>query len=293
MGSRWLVGILAYPITPPNPITLSWLAAEMQRSKTRARVPGPLFAERMTNSYSFAECAPSVANFLLPEEREAAKQSARDLCIPGLDTAADKVFEVEVSEDAFGWFKGSGLARATPSVLASLDQDTKTPGLRFVWSFDGMTFSNAFARTRSIAVKMGIQDRPWASKVWTGILDPSYVGHVVEIQEHDQPGFCFISFFNDKADWSRETFGPGDRYSGVIEHIRRELKEIEANPSDLTEWVDVIFLAMDGAWRSAGADGEAIVLKMLEKHKINRERRWPDWRSLGADGVSEHVKDEE
>lgn len=172
-------------------------------------------------------------------------------------------------------------------------QDTKTPGLRFVWSFDGMTFSNAFARTRSIAVKMGIQDRPWASKVWTGILDPSYVGHVVEIQEHDQPGFCFISFFNDKADWSRETFGPGDRYSGVIEHIRRELKEIEANPSDLTEWVDVIFLAMDGAWRSAGADGEAIVRKMLEKHKINRERRWPDWRSLGADGVSEHVKDEE
>lgn len=97
----------------------------------------------------------------------------------------------------------------------------------------------------------------------------------------------------NKADWSRETFGPGDRYSGVIEHIRRELKEIEANPSDLTEWVDVIFLAMDGAWRSSGADGEAIVRKMLEKHKINRERRWPDWRSLGADGVSEHVKDEE
>ncbi len=35
------------------------------------------------------------------------------------------------------------------------------------------------------------------------------------------------------------TFGPGLRL-GVIDHIRKELFEVEADPTDLSRWVDVI-----------------------------------------------------
>lgn len=105
--------------------------------------------------------------------------------------------------------------------------------------------------------------------------------------------FDFATFADEKAKWSAETFGPGDRYAGVVNHIRKELEEIEANPSDLSEWVDVILLAMDGAWRSAGADGEALVRAMLEKQQKNTRRRWPDWRTLAPGQVSEHDRSDE
>lgn len=60
--------------------------------------------------------------------------------------------------------------------------------------------------------------------------------------------------FDRRAAWSLRTFGAGDKYKGVVEHIRRELAEIEADPSSLVEWVDVVMLAMDGALeRESGA----------------------------------------
>lgn len=98
------------------------------------------------------------------------------------------------------------------------------------------------------------------------------------------------AFFDAKAAWSLETFGPGDRYAGVVAHIRKELAEVEAKPADLEEWVDVVLLAMDGAWRSAGADGAAFVAALRAKDAKNRGRTWPDWRTLKPGDVSEHVK---
>ena len=82
------------------------------------------------------------------------------------------------------------------------------------------------------------------------------------------------AFYDRKAEWSRATFGGGSRWRGLIEHIRAELDEIASEPSDLTEWVDVVLLAMDGAAR-AGHDGEAFVRALLAKHEINTRRTWP------------------
>lgn len=101
--------------------------------------------------------------------------------------------------------------------------------------------------------------------------------------------FDLTSFFNEKRRWSEETFGPGDRYAGVVEHIRKELDEILEKPDDLVEWIDVVLLAMDGAWRSAGADGERFVRTLTEKQEKNTRRSWPDWRTLRPNQVSEHV----
>ena len=87
--------------------------------------------------------------------------------------------------------------------------------------------------------------------------------------------------------WSRETFGPGTRLLGVLDHIRKELTEIEADPTDLGEWVDVLILAFDGAWR-AGWEPQQIIDAIKAKQARNEARTWPDWRGLSEDVAIEH-----
>ena len=94
-----------------------------------------------------------------------------------------------------------------------------------------------------------------------------------------------------QIDWSRRTFGPGERTSGVIKHIQKELQEIQANPKDIYEWVDVIILALDGAWR-AGHSAEEIALALHDKQEINFGREWPDWRQFGDEPI-EHIRKED
>jgi hypothetical protein len=77
---------------------------------------------------------------------------------------------------------------------------------------------------------------------------------------------------DEKSRWSLKTFGPGKRTRGLVEHIRRELDEILANPDDLTEPVDVILLAMD---LYARAGGKSLLEDLRKKHNINTWRTWP------------------
>lgn len=78
-----------------------------------------------------------------------------------------------------------------------------------------------------------------------------------------------------------------DLAAGVVDHIRRELKEIEAAPTDLSEWVDVVILALDGAWRS-GATPAQITAAIVAKQAKNEGRTWPDWRTADPDKAIEH-----
>lgn len=96
-------------------------------------------------------------------------------------------------------------------------------------------------------------------------------------------------FIRDQKIFSEKTFGPGPRTQGITAHIRNELLEIAEDPTDLMEWVDVILLAMDGAWR-AGHSPSDIEDAMHRKLQINKNRTWPDWRSAG-DGAIQHVRD--
>ncbi len=89
--------------------------------------------------------------------------------------------------------------------------------------------------------------------------------------------------------FSRATFGPGARTAGVCDHIRKELAEIEAAPADITEWVDVVLLALDGAWRS-GATPEQNAEAIQAKQTKNEGRDWPDWRTAPTDRAIEHVR---
>lgn len=99
-------------------------------------------------------------------------------------------------------------------------------------------------------------------------------------------------YIQRQKDWSELTFGPGHRSKGVVAHIRKELKEIEEDPLDLKEWVDVIILALDGAWRT-GATPHEIVLALLDKQQRNAARTWPDWRTMSEDQAIEHDRSAE
>ena len=105
--------------------------------------------------------------------------------------------------------------------------------------------------------------------------------------------------------FSRTTFGParGHVYGdirvpdpliatlGVIDHLNKEMVEVAADPGDLSEWIDVVILAIDGAWR-AGFSAEEIVMGLVAKQLKNERRKWPDWRTAEPGKAIEHVKEE-
>lgn len=95
------------------------------------------------------------------------------------------------------------------------------------------------------------------------------------------------AYLAHQREWSRETFGPGARTLGVLDHIRKELAEIEADPTDVNEWVDVIILALDGAWR-AGWEPQQILDAIAAKQARNEARTWPAWRTMSEDQAIEH-----
>jgi len=91
----------------------------------------------------------------------------------------------------------------------------------------------------------------------------------------------------NQMDWSRRTFGSGRRTIGITKHIEKECAEVRENPDDLSEWVDIMILAMDGYWR-AGGSPEMLLHAIIAKQSINRERTYP---KTNEDEPSEHVRE--
>lgn len=104
--------------------------------------------------------------------------------------------------------------------------------------------------------------------------------------------FDLIAHIHRQREFSERTFGPGKRSAGVVAHIRKELVEIEANPGDIFEWVDVLLLALDGAWR-AGHSPEDIAAALAAKQTRNEAREWPDWRTADPNAPIEHKRHED
>lgn len=99
--------------------------------------------------------------------------------------------------------------------------------------------------------------------------------------------FDFVAHLARQAEFSALTFGPGARVAGVCDHIRKELIEVETSGGDLKEWVDVIILGLDGAWRS-GATPQEIIAAIVAKQAKNEARTWPDWRTVDPTKAIEH-----
>lgn len=101
--------------------------------------------------------------------------------------------------------------------------------------------------------------------------------------------FDLVEHLARQQDFSLRTFGPGARTKGLIDHIQKELREIANDPTDLMEWIDVIMLGLDGAWRS-GHLPEEIAQALHDKLERNEARDWPDWRTADPDKAIEHVR---
>jgi hypothetical protein len=97
-------------------------------------------------------------------------------------------------------------------------------------------------------------------------------------------------YIRRQVGWSRVAFGPGRRTEGILKHIAKEIEEVREAPLS-TEWIDIMILAFDGAWR-AGYTPEQIEEALIAKQKINAGRRWPDWRTLSQDEPSLHIKED-
>lgn len=101
-----------------------------------------------------------------------------------------------------------------------------------------------------------------------------------------------IKHIQKQRNFSLKTFGPGERTIGLIDHINKELDEIKATPEALEEWVDVILLAIDGAWR-VGHTPYEIAQAIETKQAKNEKRIWPDWRTAEPGKAIEHIRGEE
>lgn len=101
--------------------------------------------------------------------------------------------------------------------------------------------------------------------------------------------------------FSHATFGPGERTAGVIDHIRKELVEVETANGDSSEWVDVVILALDGLTRRlAFCNGDRnnpesvaeMACGMIRgKQARNEARTWPEWRTADPNKAIEHDRE--
>lgn len=102
--------------------------------------------------------------------------------------------------------------------------------------------------------------------------------------------FCLYDHLCRQRTFSETTFGPGPRTEGIIDHISKELKEVALTPDDIEEWIDIVILALDGAWR-AGATPDKIIHTLVAKQIKNEGRDWPDWRTAEPGKAIEHVRE--
>lgn len=93
-------------------------------------------------------------------------------------------------------------------------------------------------------------------------------------------------YMHRHIEWSRATFGEGEQSKKICNHISKELDEIRDSPKDLMEWVDIIILAIDGAWR-AGFTPPEIINALILKQAINFERKW---NVTSGDESNEHTR---
>lgn len=114
--------------------------------------------------------------------------------------------------------------------------------------------------------------------------------------------YDMIAHLARQAAFSRATFGPGPRTQGVMEHIGKELGEIDAAANETEradERTDVAILGLDGLLRSLWAQyptsssmfiANKAVAMIADKQSKNERRVWPDWRGVPEGKAIEHVR---
>lgn len=97
------------------------------------------------------------------------------------------------------------------------------------------------------------------------------------------------AFWREQAKWSQATFGSDKERgpTGPLKHLAKEAVEAQANPTDLMEFVDCLFLTFD-ATRRAGFTFQQLCDAAWDKLEINKARKW---QKPTTDDAVEHVRD--
>lgn len=119
------------------------------------------------------------------------------------------------------------------------------------------------------------------------------------VAENDEPisaqaqqlGYALTQLAASQSLWSQQTFG-ADTVQGplmALRHLRKEVAEAIAMPSDPLEYADLLLLTIDAA-RRAGLSIDSLVQVAAQKHEINRRRSWGP---IERDQPVEHIRDEQ
>lgn len=100
--------------------------------------------------------------------------------------------------------------------------------------------------------------------------------------------------------FSHQAFGPGERTHGILDHMRKEMKEVADANGEASEWVDLVLLSLDGLTRRlAYVNGERgdpfrvaeTACRMIQAQQSRNEARtWPDWRTIPKNKAIEHIR---
>lgn len=86
--------------------------------------------------------------------------------------------------------------------------------------------------------------------------------------------------------WQRKQF-PNQTVQGQLNHLRHEVREVQKDPNDLTEWADVLILFLGSAGRNFFVTQDLIAAAHA-KMAINEKRQWPA--EADKDGVFHHIE---
>ena len=159
-----------------------------------------------------------------------------------------------------------------------------------VWVSKSKSY-NIYDRTTVLVNAKRFATRKAAEKA---LISPRYVGgfpfknpKIIEVGL----SMDIVYILQRQQNFSLRAFGENPRLLGIIDHIKKEVVEVEQNPNDAEEWIDIAILALDGAMRS-GQSPFNVANALIEKIKKNELRKWPDHRLMSSDRAIEHIKEE-
>jgi len=114
-----------------------------------------------------------------------------------------------------------------------------------------------------------------------------FYGHGFE--DASNKGVTLEDCIKRQQTFALKAFGEGDHSKGLLEHIKKEVIEIYEDASDTEEWVDIIILAMEGAWRTGASPKDIADIFNLKMSK-NERRAWPAIGSIEPGKPIEHLR---
>jgi len=96
----------------------------------------------------------------------------------------------------------------------------------------------------------------------------------------------FTDLVNRQRTWSTTQFGESVDLPRILNHITEATGDVEKEPARLHNWIDIVLLAMDGAWRAGHSPKE--VVQAIQDVQVRNIMR--DWQNPGDLPIGEPIK---